>query len=152
MADIIATIMIKDIAIAEGRRELNAESVTKMAESIERLGLRHPITVRRRNGAYMLVAGRHRIEACKRLGLDDISASIATMTEEESRLWEIAENLHRAELTKLERDENIAEWVKITERVSSQPAILVLIRMMHIGPSGWHRYPTKRKKPLAMPG
>jgi hypothetical protein len=34
------------------------------------------------------------------------------------RLWEIAENLHRAELTKLERDENIAEWIRLTEQSS----------------------------------
>jgi hypothetical protein len=27
---------------------------------------------------------------------------------------------HRAELTKLERDEQVAEWIKITERVSRQ--------------------------------
>jgi hypothetical protein len=39
------------------------------------------------------------------------------MTNDDARLWEIAENLHRAELTKLERDENIAEWIKITDRV-----------------------------------
>jgi hypothetical protein len=38
------------------------------------------------------------------------------MTNDDARLWEIAENLHRAELTKLERDEQIAEWIKITER------------------------------------
>jgi hypothetical protein len=44
------------------------------------------------------------------------------MNKDESRLWEIAENLHRAELTKLERDSNIAEWIKITERVSAQVA------------------------------
>jgi hypothetical protein len=33
-----------------------------------------------------------------------------------------AENLHRADLTKLERDEQIAEWIDITEKVSSQLA------------------------------
>jgi hypothetical protein len=27
---------------------------------------------------------------------------------------------HRAELTKTERDENLAEWVKITERLNAQ--------------------------------
>jgi hypothetical protein len=31
------------------------------------------------------------------------------------RLWEIAENLHRSELTVLERSEHIAEWVRLTE-------------------------------------
>ena len=33
----------------------------------------------------------------------------------EASLAEIAENLHRAELTALERDEHIAEWVRLTE-------------------------------------
>ncbi|MFB9266025.1 hypothetical protein ACFFWD_23195 [Bradyrhizobium erythrophlei] len=32
------------------------------------------------------------------------------------------ENLHRADLTKLESDEQIAEWVKITDRISAQIA------------------------------
>jgi hypothetical protein len=32
----------------------------------------------------------------------------------EARLWEISENLHRAELTKLERSEQVAEWVRLT--------------------------------------
>jgi len=30
------------------------------------------------------------------------------------RLWEISENLHRAELTALERDKLVAEWVELT--------------------------------------
>jgi hypothetical protein len=32
----------------------------------------------------------------------------------DARLWEIAENLHRAELTGAERREHIAEWAKLT--------------------------------------
>jgi ParB-like chromosome segregation protein Spo0J len=118
MPDIIATILIKDIAIAEGRRKLNAESVSELADSIKKIGLRHPITVKRRDGAYILVAGRHRIAACESLGLDHISASIATMTEQESRLWEIAENVHRVELTVLERSNQIARWAELTAALS----------------------------------
>ncbi len=38
------------------------------------------------------------------------------------RLWEIAENLHRAELTALERAEHIAEWVRLTEQKLAQVA------------------------------
>jgi hypothetical protein len=33
----------------------------------------------------------------------------------DARLWEIAENLHRADLTVTERSEHIAEWVRLTE-------------------------------------
>jgi len=36
------------------------------------------------------------------------------------RLWEISENLHRAELTALERDKLVAEWVELTGDQSEQ--------------------------------
>jgi hypothetical protein len=37
-------------------------------------------------------------------------------------MWKISENLHRAELTKLERDEQIARWIELVKqkRVISQ--------------------------------
>lgn len=117
--DVALSIMIDDIVVNEGRRELNAASVKKLAQSIEQVGLRHPITVKRKGDGYLLIAGRHRLEACKKLGREHIAAMIVTMTNDEARLWEIAENLHRAELTKLERDEQIAEWIKITEKIST---------------------------------
>jgi ParB-like chromosome segregation protein Spo0J len=118
-AEIGLSIMIDDIIVNDGRRELNTASVKKLAQSINQVGLRHPITVKRKGDQYLLIAGRHRLEACKKLGREHIAASIVTMTNDEARLWEIAENLHRSELTKLERDDNIAEWIKITERLQS---------------------------------
>lgn len=122
MSDAPIMIMIDDIIVNDGRRELNSVSVKRLAQSIEQVGLRHPITVKRKGEKYLLIAGRHRLEACKKIGREHIAASIVSMNNDEARLWEIAENLHRAELTKLERDENIAEWIKITERVSVQHA------------------------------
>lgn len=120
MSEVNLSIMIDDIIVNEGRREINSASVKKLAQSIEQVGLRHPITVKRKGDKYTLIAGRHRLEAYKKLGREYISASIVTMTNDEARLWEIAENLHRSELTKLERDDNIAEWIKITERLQSR--------------------------------
>ena len=38
------------------------------------------------------------------------------------RLWEISENLHRAELTALERDKLVAEWVELTGEKVGQVA------------------------------
>ncbi len=38
------------------------------------------------------------------------------------RLWEIAENLHRAELTVIERAEHIAEWVRLTDDTAGKQA------------------------------
>lgn len=120
--DIHMPLALDEIEIADGRREINAAAVKRLADSIEQVGLRHPITVRRRGDGYVLIAGRHRIEAFRKLGREHIPALIVSMTNDQARLWEIAENLHRADLTKLERDNNIAEWIKITERVSAQVA------------------------------
>ncbi len=115
-------VTISDIEIPENRREVNPAAVKRLADSIDKIGLRHPITVREKGDRYVLVAGRHRIEAYKRLEIEHIPATIVKMTHDDARLWEIAENLHRAELTKLERDDNIAEWIKITDRISVQSA------------------------------
>lgn len=107
---------LDEIVIPEGRRAVNAKAVKMLADSIEKIGLRHPVTVRRRGEGYQLVAGLHRIEAFKKLGREHIPAVISSMTSADARMWEIAENLHRAELTKLERDEQIAEWVKLANK------------------------------------
>jgi ParB-like chromosome segregation protein Spo0J len=60
-----------------------------------------------------LVAGAHRLAAAKQLGWDNIECFILRdELDDQSRLWEIAENLHRAELTALEKSELTDEWVK----------------------------------------
>jgi ParB-like chromosome segregation protein Spo0J len=110
---------IDEIDIGGRRREINQAAVKRLADSINEVGLRHPITVRQKGEKYILVAGAHRIEAHKRLGRDYVPACIVKMSNDEARLWELAENLHRAELSKLERDDSIAEWIKITERVNA---------------------------------
>jgi ParB-like chromosome segregation protein Spo0J len=71
-----------------------------------------------------LVAGLHRLEAVKQLGLDRIKCIFVEGEDIECRLLEITENLHRSELTVAERAEHIAEWIRLTEakQVSSQVA------------------------------
>jgi hypothetical protein len=52
-----------------------------------------------------------------------IDSLVLDGSDTDARLWEIAENLHRADLTVLERSEHIAEWVRLTEEVlAQQPA------------------------------
>jgi ParB-like chromosome segregation protein Spo0J len=42
--------------------------------------------------------GRHRLEAARILGWEDIPAVVSDGTETEAKMWEIAENLHRADV------------------------------------------------------
>lgn len=120
MRDIIMPLAIDDIAIVGERREVNPGTVRRLADSIKNIGLKHPITVRRRGEGYALVAGLHRIEAHKKLDREHIMACIVSMTNAEARMWEISENLHRAELTKLERAEQIEEWRKLAAEIPHQ--------------------------------
>lgn len=109
-------------------RSIDPAIVARLAESIRKIGLRTPISVRivdnyvaasgeTCDGQPLLVTGAHRLEAVRSLGIEKIECWIWSEDDEtQARLWEISENLHRAELTALERDQHLAEWVRLTEQ------------------------------------
>ncbi len=105
-----------DITVSDRLRRINEEKVIELANSIKEIGLINPIFVRSIDDGreVVLVAGAHRLAAVKRLGMEQIRVVFVTGDDIECRLWEIAENLHRAELTKLERAEQIEEWRRLT--------------------------------------
>ena len=111
-------------------RALQPEKVAALASGIERLGLQTPISVRAiksvRSGqtvdAWAIVTGRHRVAAARKLGWTEIEATLFDGDEIDARLWQLAENLHRAELTALERAENEAEWIRLTEEKNDGPS------------------------------
>ena len=71
--------------------------------SIAAIGLQSAPTVVERDGRYLLVAGRHRLEALKLLGVESVLVRVVDFDDVEARMWTIRENLHRAELTVLQR-------------------------------------------------
>lgn len=126
MSKEIESIRIEFIEKDPSRRALNEETVCRLMESINRVGLRTPITVRLVDGFVsehgeiidgqpVLVTGAHRLEAARRLGWEKIDCFVMDDDGIKARLWEIAENLHRAELKELERNEHVAEWIRLTE-------------------------------------
>ena len=48
--------------------------------------------------------------------MDEIPVVAEMGSELDARLWEVAENLHRAELTALERAEHISQWIRCKRR------------------------------------
>lgn len=119
--DNIMNLSVDEVVVPDGRRDVNRETVKRIAASINQIGLQHPITVRSRGDRFILVAGRHRLEAARSLSMENIRAAVVKCDDTDARLWEIAENLHRSELSVQERSDQIAEWVKLTdEKVSRQ--------------------------------
>ena len=106
-------------------RELNPDKARELAESIKKIGQLSPIIVRETGHGVELVTGLHRMEAVRILGDRHVTAFVVKCDDIEARKAEIAENLHRAELTVQERADHIAEWVKLTdETVKAQVAPL----------------------------
>lgn len=92
------------------RRPASSAKIEQLAESIEQVGLLNPITV---TDWGVLVAGLHRLEACKKLGWTEISCNV--IKEDDAELAEIDENLIRNELTTMERGELLARRKEIYE-------------------------------------
>lgn len=123
----IENIRVEFIEALPGRRPVNEEAVLRLMESIQRIGLRTPLSVRlvdgfkvggdEVDGQPVLVTGAHRLEAVRRLGWEKVECFVMTDGDEaNARRWEISENLHRADLTALERSELVAEWVSLAEQ------------------------------------
>lgn len=115
-------IYVRDINVPEGRRPVSDDAVAVLAESMAKIGLQSPISVRPdyHTGEIHLVAGAHRLAAAKKLGWKQINCIEFNGDEIDAELWEIAENLHRADLTALQRSEQVSRWLELSAIKVSQ--------------------------------
>lgn len=129
----IASADPKEIVVGKRLRPLDPAAVNLLKDSISKIGLQTPLSVRplSNEGGLLLVAGHYRLQACIELGMTNIPVRVVNGSEIDARLWEIAENLHRAELTLIEKAEHIAEWIRLVEergKVSAQVAPKLSVR------------------------
>lgn len=124
---------LERIEIPRGRRPLDQKAVTTIASSVKEIGLKTPISVRKikRKSSdgdweypWILVAGRHRLAAAKKLGMKQIEVIDVGGDDIDASMWEIAENLHRAELSAQERADLTGTWVKkLDQRLELQAPV-----------------------------
>ncbi len=88
------------------REEVNQADIDAMAESIKEFGQINPITV---DAQDRLVAGFHRLEATKLLGIKVECIHWFNLSEKEKRRIELEENIRRAPLTHIEELRAIEE-------------------------------------------
>jgi ParB-like chromosome segregation protein Spo0J len=91
---------LNDIRVRDNVRELDIEHVDKLARSIALRGVLVPLIVRVIDDGYELVAGYHRIAACRKLDLSDVPVVVRGY--EGSSADSAAENVTRKQLTPLE--------------------------------------------------
>ena len=83
---------------AQPRKIFNPEELRELSHSIAENGVIQPVTVRRIDERYVLVAGERRLRAAIMAGLREIPAIISDMDERQSSLVALIENLQRSDL------------------------------------------------------
>jgi ParB-like chromosome segregation protein Spo0J len=104
---------IDEIDLSHTIRPYNAAVVAELAQSIRAIGLQTPLTCIVRDGQHVLVSGRNRLEALRVIGCEQAPVRIVDFDDVEAQLWRLSENLHRAELTKLEYDRQVVRYAEL---------------------------------------
>ena len=125
------------------RIEFDEASLRSLSDSIRRYDILQPLTVRRTDEGYELIAGERRLRAAKLAGLREVPCLLARSSEEESALLALIENLQRRDLHYLEEAAAIARLIatyglsqeQAAERLGkSQSAIANKLRLLRLSP------------------
>ena len=80
------------------RRHFDESGLEELAASIRELGILQPLSVRRRDGRWELIAGERRLRAAKLAGLEQIPCLPVSADESTASLLALVENLQRRDL------------------------------------------------------
>lgn len=100
------------IQVGPSRRKASPDNVKAVADSIQDIGLQHPIGLTKN---FQLIHGRNRLEAYRLLGHAKIPAIIHDLDELHAELAEIDENISRNPLTAVEQTKALARRKEIYE-------------------------------------
>lgn len=81
------------------RKFFNEQDLEGLAESIRQNGILQPLTVRQTDINYELVAGERRLRAAKIAGMDSVPCIIVKMSERNSAVMALVENIQRKDLS-----------------------------------------------------
>ena len=128
---------------SQPRKIFQEDELRGLAQSIQENGLLQPVTVRRENGQYYLVAGERRLRACKMAGMKDIPVIISDCEPEDSAVLALLENVQRRDLQMFEQANAILnllrEWQITQEEAArrlgmSQSALANKVRLLKLSP------------------
>ena len=132
---------------SQPRKTFREDELQSLAQSIAENGLLQPVTVRKENGAYFLIAGERRLRASKIAGLKEIPAIIADCEQSDSAVLALLENVQRRDLQMFEQANAIVnllrEWEITQEEAAkrlgmSQSYLANKIRLLKLSPEEQH--------------
>ena len=129
---------------SQPRRIFEEEGLRELAESICRWGVLQPLTVRRRDGKWELVAGERRLRAAMLAGLAVVPCLPIEAEDADSALLALTENLQRRDLHFLEEAAALSAYLRKTgetqeilaEKLGRSPSALAnKLRLLKLSPA-----------------
>lgn len=119
------------------RKEFREQSIRELADSIDRHGLLQPLVVRPRQGPnsagkYWIVAGERRYRAAKLLGLETLPCQIQPYANMAAAVIALVENVHREDLSDIEKAEALFRIKAATEKGWEEVAELVKLSHAYV--------------------
>ena len=121
------------------RKSFDPDALAELADSIAEHGVIQPLTVRRRNGRYVIIAGERRWRAAREAGLKQVPAVIIDADDRTAAILGLVENLQREDLDPMEEAGGFAALMdrfgftqeQCAERVGkSRPAVANSLRLL----------------------
>lgn len=105
------------------RRYFENSELQQLAESIKQDGILQPLTVRKTEDGYELVSGERRLRASKLIGLAVVPCIIIAVTERNSALLALVENVQREDLTFFDEALAISQLIEFYGMTQEDAAI-----------------------------
>jgi ParB family chromosome partitioning protein len=121
------------------RKSFDPDALAELADSIAEHGVIQPLTVRRRSGRYVIIAGERRWRAAREAGLAKIPAVVIDADDRTAAILGLVENLQREDLDPMEEASGFAALMdrfgftqeQCAERVGkSRPAVANSLRLL----------------------
>ena len=106
----------------QARTSFNEQELAGLAQSIRENGLLQPISVRRVEGGYELVAGERRLRACKLAKMPTIPAILCDYPDERTAALGLLENLQRENLNPFEQAQGLRDVIVLWDCTQAEAA------------------------------
>ena len=107
------------------RREFAPGPLAELAESIRRHGIIQPLSVRRRDDGWELIAGERRLRAAKLAGLQTVPCLEMQVDKQDTAILALIENIQRRDLHYLEEAAAIAAYLRQSGSTQEEAAALL---------------------------
>ena len=123
------------------RFRFDEEALNELALSIQENGLIQPITVRKVDDIYEIIAGERRFRACKIAGYKEVPCFVMSPTEEQAAEMALVENVQRENLSAIEEAKSYLHIMRqagltqdqVAKKIGkSQSAVANKIRLLNL--------------------